>query len=188
MAYVIGCDLGSQSAKSVLMSESGEVLASASRKYPMTHPHSGWADQDPAEYRTALAYSIQTVISETGINPAEVTHIGLSSQVDGVVPIDANANPLRPAVIWLDRRATTQVDALERAVGADALFAQTGLNLDASHTAPKYMWLRDEEPEIYSAAASLPFRRRLRTRMAYRSSDSRSCQCIIDSYLRCDHS
>jgi len=156
VGYVIGCDLGSQSAKAVLMTEAGSIVASASQKYPMSHPRSGWADQDPADYRSALSNSIRAVLAESRIDPVEVTHLGLSSQVDGVVPIDENANPLRPAVIWLDRRATSQVEKLEKSVGAEAIFAQTGLNLDASHTAPKYMWLRDEEPEIYSSAASLP--------------------------------
>ena len=156
MTYVIGCDLGSQSAKAVLMSPGGDILATQSRAYPMHHPYSGWADQDPAEYCSAMADSVRGVVAQAGIRPAEVSHIGLSSQVDGVVAIDQANRPLRPAIIWLDRRAVDQVAQLERAIGADALFERTGLNLDASHTAPKYMWLRDQEPEIYRAAAALP--------------------------------
>jgi xylulokinase len=156
MTYVIGCDLGSQSAKAVLVAPDGTIAATASKSYAMIHPHSGWADQDPAEYRQALAHGVRTVVEQAGIDPADVTHIGLSSQVDGVVPIDEKHRPLRPAIIWLDRRATKQVGFLAKAIGATALFERTGLNLDASHTAPKYMWLRDEEPDVYAAAASLP--------------------------------
>jgi xylulokinase len=156
MTYVIGCDLGSQSAKAVLMAPDGTIAATACKSYSMIHPHSGWADQDPADYRCAIAYSVRSVVEQAGIDPASVTHIGLSSQVDGVVPIDDKRQPLRPAIIWLDRRATKQVGYLAKAIGATALFAKTGLNLDASHTAPKYMWLRDEEPDTYAAAASLP--------------------------------
>lgn len=156
MGYVIGCDLGSQSAKAVLMAESGEIVATASRKYAMFHPQSGWADQNPEDYRLAVSESIRSIVTESGINPSDVSHIGLSSQVDGVVPIDSNMQPIRPAIIWLDRRATSQVNQLEIELGADVLFEKTGLNLDASHTAPKYMWLRDEEPEVYKAADSLP--------------------------------
>lgn len=156
MSYVIGCDLGSQSAKAVLMAPDGTIVATHSSSYAMHHPHSGWADQDPADYRSALAESVRGVVAQAGIHPSAVTHLALSSQVDGVVPIDRAHNPLRPAIIWLDRRAVDQVAQLERAIGADALFKRTGLNLDASHTAPKCMWLRDEEPDVYSAAASLP--------------------------------
>jgi xylulokinase len=76
--------------------------------------------------------------------------------VDGVVPVDADMRPLRPAIIWLDRRATEQVARLGNAIDPDWLFARTGLNLDASHTGPKLMWLADNEPEVYRRAASLP--------------------------------
>jgi xylulokinase len=156
VGYVIGCDLGSQSAKAVLLSPDGTVIGSANAAYSMQHPHSGWAEQDPAVYRSGLADSIRSVLTRFGVRPAEVSHLGLSSQVDGVVPIDAALRPLRSAIIWLDRRATDQVARFGDAMSADALFARTGLNLDASHTAPKMMWLRDNEPEVYAAARSLP--------------------------------
>ncbi|WP_459383528.1 xylulokinase [Arthrobacter humicola] len=156
MGYVIGCDLGSQSAKAVLMSPEGVIVATASSGYAMAHPHSGWAEQDPAHYRHGIASSVRAVLARTGVKPAEVTHIGLSSQVDGVVPVDADMRPLRPAIIWLDRRATEQVARLGNAIDPDWLFARTGLNLDASHTGPKLMWLADNEPEVYRRAASLP--------------------------------
>jgi xylulokinase len=80
----------------------------------------------------------------------DVDVIALACQVDGLVAVDADLNALRPAIIWLDRRATRQSDALRDAVGEDELVARTGLNPDASHTAPKAMWLRDQEAEIYA--------------------------------------
>lgn len=156
VGYVVGCDLGSQSAKAVLLTPDGALLGSASAAYSMQHPHSGWAEQDPAVYRDGLAASIRSVLSQTGVNPANVTHIGLSSQVDGVVAIDSRMQPLRQAIIWLDRRATPQVARLGSAMSAEQIFRQTGLNLDASHTAPKIMWLAENEPDVYRAASSLP--------------------------------
>ena len=156
MGFVLGCDIGSQSAKAVLMSPEGVVIGTASSPYTMQHPHSSWAEQDPANYREGLAHSIRTVVAQSNVDPREITHLGLSSQVDGVVPIDAHMNPLRSAIIWLDRRATNQVVRLRASISARDLFDRTGLNLDASHTAPKLMWLADNEPEIYREAASLP--------------------------------
>lgn len=156
MGYVIGCDIGSQSAKAVLMSDEGTVVAAAGSPYSMIHLHDGWADQDPAAYRLALAKAIREVLATSGVAGREVTHVAFSSQVDGVVPIDRQRRPLRNAIIWLDRRATAQTRRLGTAVGEDRLFALTGLNLDASHTAPKMMWLADEEPDIYKAASSMP--------------------------------
>lgn len=156
MGHVIGCDLGSQSAKAVLMSPEGAVVATANAPYSMQHPRSGWAEQDPAVYRTGLASCIRSVLAAARVDPAEVSHIGLSSQVDGVVPIDGHQRPLRSAIIWLDRRATDQVARLGAAMDPAEIFRRTGLNLDASHTAPKMMWLADNEPETYREAASLP--------------------------------
>lgn len=138
------------------MSAEGDVVATANTGYAMQHPRSGWAEQDPSDYRDGIAISVRAVVAQAGVNPADVTHIGLSSQVDGVVPIDRAMRPLRNAIIWLDRRATAQVNRLGNAIDPGRLFARTGLNLDASHTAPKIMWLADNEPDVYRQAASLP--------------------------------
>lgn len=155
MGYVIGCDIGSQSAKAVLMSPDGAILDSASSPYAMKHLHDGWADQDPADYRSSLATVIRAVLSKTGVEGRAVTHLALSSQVDGVVALDRSNRPLRDAIIWLDRRATSQTRQLASRIDEDRLFDITGLNLDASHTAPKLMWLAEHEADNYRAARSL---------------------------------
>jgi xylulokinase len=156
VGYVIGCDLGSQSAKAVLMSPDGILVATANSAYSMQHPRSGWAEQDPVVYRDGLAASIHAVVASSGVSAADISHIGLSSQVDGVVAIDADRQPLCAAIIWLDRRATAQVERFGGRMSAAAAFRRTGLNLDASHTAPKMMWLAENEPDVYRRAASLP--------------------------------
>jgi xylulokinase len=156
MGYLIGADIGSQSVKALLVDPEGREVASAGHPAAMSHPASGWAEQDPAQWRDGLAVAIGQVLAAGAIRPAEVTHLGLASQVDGVVPVDASLRPLRPAIIWLDRRAADQADALAAKLGTDAIFATTGLNADSSHIAPKVMWLREHEPDTYRAAASFP--------------------------------
>jgi xylulokinase len=152
MGCVIGIDVGSQSVKSVLVDDEGSILATASAPCPMSHPASGWAEQDPAHWEQALARTVREVRAQAGVAREDVAMLGLACQVDGLVAMDDRLRPLRPAIIWLDRRATRQSDALAEAAGEQALIARTGLNPDASHTAPKAMWLRDEEPEHYRAA------------------------------------
>jgi xylulokinase len=156
MGYLIGADIGSQSVKALLLDPEGRELASAASPCAMTHPASGWAEQDPAQWRDGLAAAVRRVIAAAGVAPGEVSHLGLASQVDGVVPVDAAMRPLRPAIIWLDRRAADHAAALAAKAGADHLFSVTGLNADSSHVAPKLMWLRENEPENWRAAACLP--------------------------------
>ena len=156
MGYLIGADIGSQSVKVVLLDPDGATIGTAGRPCAMRHPAAGWAEQDPALWRDGLAGAVRQVLAAAGISAAQVSHLGLASQVDGVVPVGPSLEPLRPAIIWLDRRATAEASALAARLGTDRIFACTGLNADSSHIAPKLMWLRTHEPEIFRAATSFP--------------------------------
>jgi xylulokinase len=156
MGYLIGADVGSQSVKAVLLDPDGAAVAAAGHGCAMTHPRNGWAEQDPADWRTGLTIAVRQLITRSGVSPAEVTHLGLASQVDGVVPVDDRLRPLRPGIIWLDRRAAEQADELSRDLGPDRIFETTGLNADASHIAPKLMWLREHEPAVFREARCFP--------------------------------
>src|SRR5436190_17599443 len=149
MGYVIGADVGSQSVKALLMDSEGTSVATAAVEYGMEHPAAGWAEQDPGEWRAGLATAVRAVLSSGGVASSDVEAVALASQVDGLVPVDGDLEPLRPAIIWLDRRATAQSSALCAAVGEHELTTRTGLNPDSSHTAPKAMWVRDVEPDVY---------------------------------------
>ncbi|MBV9334817.1 MAG: hypothetical protein JO262_16730 [Solirubrobacterales bacterium] len=152
MAYVIGIDVGSQSVKAVLFDADGSAIAEAGAAYEMSHPASGWAEQDPGCWERGIVQCIGALRARARFCGREVAMLALACQVDGLLALDDRLRPLRPAIIWLDRRATRQTARLSEAVGEAELIARTGLNPDASHTAPKAMWLRDEEPEHYRAA------------------------------------
>jgi xylulokinase len=149
MGYVIGVDVGSQSVKALLVDEAGNVVGTASAPCVMSHPASGWAEQEPEGWERAMADAVRAVRAEAGVGREDVTMLGLACQVDGLVAIDDRLRAVRPAIIWLDRRATRQSARLSDAVGEAELVSRTGLNPDASHTAPKAMWLHDEEPGRY---------------------------------------
>jgi xylulokinase len=151
MPHVIGIDVGSQSVKAVLVDDEGTAVADATVPCDTAYPASGWAEQDPRAWERALARSVRELRSRAAIASTDVTMLALACQVDGLVALDQNLRPLRPAIIWLDRRATRQSASLSDAVGEAALVKRTGCNPDASHTAPKAMWLRDEEPHSYRA-------------------------------------
>jgi xylulokinase len=156
MGYLIGADIGSQSVQAVLLDPDGRTIGLAGHGCAMSHPASGWAEQDPVGWTRGLAVAVRQLMTSSGVRPSQVTHLGLASQVDGVVAVDSKLRPLRPAIIWLDRRATSQAAELASELGADRIFATTGLNSDASHIAPKLMWLRDNEPATFALARSFP--------------------------------
>lgn len=153
--FVIGCDVGSQSLKGVLVAPDGRVAATAGAAYPVEYPRPGWAQQDPRSWRTALATVVHELLQSSGVPATEIAALGLASQVDGLVAVDATGDPLHPAIIWLDRRATDQTERIRGRLDPEEVRRRTGLNLDASHVAPKIAWLHDEQPDITARAAGL---------------------------------
>ncbi len=152
--YAIGCDIGSQSLKGMLLDPSGAVAAQAAASYQVDYPHPGWAQQDVRDWRAALGRVVGDLLTTARVAPTDVATLGLASQVDGLVAVDRDAEALHPAIIWLDRRATAQAAAIDRVEPAE-IRRITGLNLDASHVAPKILWLRDAHPEVFERAAGL---------------------------------
>ena len=129
--------------------------ATASTSYPIEYPRDVWAEQDPAHWERALADVVGRLRASADLGPEAIGSLGLATQVDGVVAVDGGDRPLRPAIIWMDRRATRQADALRERISTEEVRAITGLNLDAYHVGPKIAWLRDEEPAAAGAAAFL---------------------------------
>jgi xylulokinase len=149
MDYVLGCDLGSQGVKVILLTVEGRLVGEASVGYGIDYPSPTWAEQDAGLWTDAICEATRKLLSSTGVLPVRIRAVGLDAQVDGVVPIDAAGKALRPAIIWMDRRAVAQCDAFAEICDPQKVFRVTGLNLDASHVAPKIRWLADNEPDVY---------------------------------------
>jgi xylulokinase len=153
MDYVIGCDVGTQSTKAMLVSFDGATAGEASEGYDIDYPHPLWAEQPVERFTGALTGAVRRLLAETGVSAEAVRAIGLATQVDGVVPVDSAGNPLRPAIIWMDRRSTAQCEPVRQRLGDQQVFNLTGLNLNAYHVAPKIRWIAENEPENYERAA-----------------------------------
>lgn len=139
MSLVIGIDVGTQSSKGVLIGAGRGMIATATETYDVAFPSPNWAQQDSRDWVRAVATIIGSLTAQTG--GAEITHLAVDAQVDGVVAVDSALSPLHDAIIWMDRRAVAQTQRIEAAVGTDRLFEITGLNCDSSHGAPKMAWL-----------------------------------------------
>src|SRR5258708_27347451 len=105
---VLGCDIGSQGLKVVLMSLDGELLGEAGAAYDVDYPRPTWAEQPAPAWLDALPHAIGQLRADTGFVPDQVRGLGLDAQVDGMVAVDAAGRALRPAIIWMDRRAVAQ--------------------------------------------------------------------------------
>lgn len=155
MSHVIGCDLGSQSVKAIVVDGDGRQVGVGGAPLDLVHEHPGWAGQDPTAWLSAIEAAVRQARDDAGVEAGAIDAIGFASQVDGVVAVDAGHRPVANAIIWMDRRATAETDELGERIGADRIFELTGLNLDASHTAPKIAWLRRHEPAAATATAFL---------------------------------
>ena len=153
--YVIGCDVGSQGTNAALYAADGRLVASAYEAYDVAFPHPGWAEQDPRLWTAAVAASIARLLAEVTEGPEAVTALSFGSQLDGMVLCDAKGEPLRPAMIWMDRRAEPQAAAVAGKLSPADFYHHTGANLDSSHAVFKALWVRDQEPEVFAEAAHL---------------------------------
>jgi xylulokinase len=143
VTQLVGLDVGTTGVKAVAISADGEVLARAERAYPLSTPQPGWAEQDPEDWWRAS----EPALAEVGAERA--AGIGLSGQMHGLVALDGADRVLRPAILWNDQRTAVEVAEIEARVGLKRLVALTGNRALAGFTAPKLLWLRRHEPEVF---------------------------------------
>lgn len=152
---MIGCDVGSQGTNAALYTADGTLVAEAYEKHELLHPRPGWAEQDPQEWIHALQTAIRRLLSAVPEGRSAVRAISFGTQLDGLVACDAGGHALRPALIWMDRRAEEQASAVAERISRADFYASTGVNLDSSHAAFKALWIRDNEPELFASASHL---------------------------------
>jgi xylulokinase len=152
--YVIGCDVGSQGTNAAVYAADGTLVASAYEAYDVAFPHPTWAEQDPRAWTAALHATITRLVKQVPEGPSAIKGLSFGSQLDGMVVCDRTGQPLRPAMIWMDRRAEAQAAALALRIAPADFYRQVGANLDSSHAVFKAMWVRDEEPEVFAQASA----------------------------------
>src|SRR6266567_1993827 len=188
MQALLGVDLGTTGVKAALFAaEDGHVISSAFVDYPLLHPHPGWAEQDPEQWWQATINAIRSCLSggvQHGVVPGDVRGVGLSGQMHGVVLLDEEYKVLRPCIIWADQRSDAQCRWMTERVGASRLIEYVSNPALTGFTAPKLLWIRDNEPEIFAQASTLLLpkdyiRYRLTGVMAMEISDAAGT-CLFD--------
>ena len=144
----IGIDLGTSAVKLLLMDENGRIEKTVSRDYPLCFPHPGWSEQDPEDWFSRSLEGLEELLSDCDRD--RVMGIGFGGQMHGLVALDRDDNVIRPAILWNDGRTVRQTDYLNNAIGRDRLSKYTANIAFAGFTAPKILWMKENEPEHFS--------------------------------------
>lgn len=150
--YFLGIDTSTTSSKALLIDEHGEVIAVASSPHTLQTPKPLWSEQDPREWWEAVAASIKSVLEKAGISGERVAAVGLTGQMHGLVLLDEAGNVLRPAILWNDQRTQSQCDEIHRIIGKEKFIRITGNVALTGFTAPKILWVKENEPDVYAKA------------------------------------
>ncbi|HUF11342.1 MAG TPA: xylulokinase [Rhodothermales bacterium] len=154
-AYFLGVDVGTSGTKAVLIRDNGSIMGSASESYPLYTPRPLWSEQDPHDWWQATCAAIRRLLIETGISAHRIETVGLTGQMHGLVLLDGAGEVIRPAILWNDQRTAAQCRKMTETIGAKEVIERLGNPILAGFTAPKIVWVRDEEPKAYARAAKV---------------------------------
>ena len=146
---IVGLDVGTTGAKAVAISATGKVLEWVEVEYPLSIPQPGWAEQDPEDWWSASERAL------AGVGASEAASVGLTGQMHGLVLLGADDRVLRPAILWNDQRTGAECAEIEERVGFERLVALTGNRALPGFTAPKLVWVRRHEPDVWAQAAHI---------------------------------
>ena len=151
--FYIGIDLGTSAVKLLLVDEAGKVVNEVTKEYPLSFPRPGWSEQEPADWWRAVLAGVPELVS--GVDAGSVRGIGLGGQMHGLVALDKDDSVIRPAILWNDGRTAKETDYLNEAIGREKLSQYTANIAFAGFTAPKILWMRENEPENFARISKI---------------------------------
>lgn len=149
-SFFLGIDVSTTATKALLVDPLGRTVSSAAAEYELSTPRPLWAEQDPDLWWEAARQSIRDVLGRSGVDAGSIRGVGLTGQMHGLVLLDRAGNVLRPAILWNDQRSDAQCEEMRRRLGLERLVELTGNDAFPGFTAPKLLWVKDHEPDIFS--------------------------------------
>ena len=171
----IGVDLGTSAVKLLLMDGNGNIQKIVSKEYPLYFPYPGWSEQNPQDWFAQSMEGIKELTSEC--DKSQVAGISFGGQMHGLVVLDKEEQVIRPAILWNDGRTTKETDYLNQVIGKDKLSEYTANIAFAGFTAPKILWMKENEPENYKKS--------LKDYAAKRLSGLPAFRFVLYRYVRC---
>lgn len=149
----IGIDLGTSAVKLLLMDETGKIHNIVSKEYPISFPHPGWSEQNPEDWFAQSMEGMKELIAEC--DKSQVAGIGFGGQMHGLVALDADDQVIRPAILWNDGRTTKETEYLNEVIGRETLSKYTANIAFAGFTAPKILWMKENEPDKFARISKI---------------------------------
>ncbi|MBA3687943.1 MAG: xylulokinase [Chloroflexi bacterium] len=153
MGFVLGIDVSTTATKAILIDRDGAVRGTGSVDLRVSMPQPLWSEQDPADWWSAAGLAIGEALASADASGADIEAVGLTGQMHGAVLLDAGSAVLRPAILWNDQRTAAECDEIRSLIGRERLIAITGNDAITGLTAPKLLWVRHHEPEVWSRLA-----------------------------------
>ena len=150
MPYLMGIDVSTTGVKALIIAPDGKVVASANTAQPFSTPQPLWSEQDPAVWWQSTLTSVKQALAQSGLSGDQITAIGLTGQMHGLTLLDEAGKVLRPAILWNDQRTAAQCDEIRARLGRKHLIEITGNDALTGFTAPKILWVRENEPQVYA--------------------------------------
>ncbi len=147
---ILAHDLGTTGNKATLFDAAGRVVAATFEAYETAYPQPGWAEQDAADWWRAVRNSTRELLNASQLSPDKIAAVSFSGMMNGALVVDAAGEPLRPAIIWADQRATGEAQFLADRCGFEQVYRHTGHRPGASYTAAKVLWLQRHQPDLYA--------------------------------------
>jgi xylulokinase len=149
--FVLSYDVGTSSVKSILLDFAGKIITSSTEEYPSYTPQTGWMEQEPSDYWDAVIRSTRKILGTSRVEPGKICGIVFTTQAMGIIPVDKEGNVLRRNITWVDNRAEKEaLWLMNRLFGRKIFKSVIGVEITGKDVLPKLLWLRRNEPEIYS--------------------------------------
>ena len=149
----IGIDLGTSAVKLLLMQTDGAIEKIVSKEYPLSFPKPGWSEQNPSDWWQACVAGIKELTADA--DKSQVAGISFGGQMHGLVALDAQDQVIRPAILWNDGRTMEETEYLNEVIGRDKLSQYTANIAFAGFTAPKLLWMKKQEPELFARISKI---------------------------------
>jgi len=153
--YLLGVDAGTTGCKACVFDLEGNILGTDYREYPCYYPKPGWVEQDLEEITEALFETVKATIAKSGVNPKDIVSMALSTQGSAWQPLDKDGNLLRPSIGWQDTRGIEYVKKIRNneIFNKEEYYKITGYNIGTVHGSTKFLWFKDNEPELFEKTA-----------------------------------